>query len=77
MRFLRTPIAQRCVGQRRPNGRAPVANRALGQHADDNRTALYAGMTKSQTGLRLTGTHSNGVDQLLTYKFAKWSQFAD
>jgi hypothetical protein len=42
MRFLRAPIAQRCVGQRRPNGRAPVANRALGQHADDNRTALYA-----------------------------------
>jgi hypothetical protein len=31
MRFMRTPIAYRCIGQRRPNRPAPVANRALGR----------------------------------------------
>jgi hypothetical protein len=31
IRFMRTPITQRCIGQRRPNRRAPVANKALGR----------------------------------------------
>src|ERR1700747_1621421 len=34
-------------------------------------------MTKSQTGLQLTDTHSNRLDPPLISKFAKWSQFAD
>jgi hypothetical protein len=42
LRFLCTPIAQRCIGQRQPNHRVPVTTMRSASDADNNQTALDA-----------------------------------